>query len=213
MKVTILISFFLISSWEIAASCLPDSQEKNLDLDYEITSLERLANNFESMVVKILPTDIDLSIQFQTLNPRVNAEITKSAQTITIVVMGGMLAHSEMNDNALTLLLCHELGHFLGGPPLKSRGGWSSTEGQADYFSGATCARSIGIQEADFLDGAVRLTTIYAQSMKEPEPKISQCDQTRVQRTIFGYPSVQCRLDSILAGWQGNGRPVCWYFE
>ena len=212
MKVTILISFFFINSWGWAA-CLPDSQEKKLHLSNDIPSMELFANKFESMVLKILPPDVDLSMQFQPLNHRVNAEIIKSGQTLTIAVMGGMLAHPSMNENSLALLLCHELGHFLGGPPLKSRGGWSSTEGQADYFSGSTCVRLIGMEEADFLDGAIRLTSIYAEVMGEPEPNISQCDETKVPRTNFGYPTVQCRLDSIMAGWEGSPRPACWFIE
>jgi hypothetical protein len=141
----------------------------------------------------------------------VNAEINKIGNSITILVMGGMLAHQKMNDNAFALLLCHELGHFLGGPPLKSSNGWSSTEGQADYFSGQVCVRHIELGESDFIDGAIRLTSIYSEVMSEPEPRISQCDQNKAPRTNFGYPSVQCRLDSILAGWESKPRPECWY--
>lgn len=212
MKVIILVFLFLNSSW-VSALCLPDSQDHLLHLDSETVLLEHSAKHFEDMVFRALPPGTELTIQFQSLNPRVNAEINKSEHGVVIDVMGGMLGHSRMNENALRLLLCHELGHFLGGPPLKARGGWSSTEGQADYFSGSTCTKLIGMDENALVDGAIRLTTIYSEVMREPSPKLDQCDDTRVQRTNFGYPKVQCRLDTILSGWKAESRPNCWFAE
>ena len=124
-----------------------------------------------------------------------------------------MLAHPQMNSNTLMLLLCHELGHFLGGPPLKSRTGWSSTEGQADYYSTAHCMKNFEVDEQEFLDAALRLSGIYSQVVHEAPPKLDQCDQSVVSRINYGYPNLQCRLDTLLAGWKQSARPRCWFFE
>ena len=47
--------------------------------------------------------------------------------------------------DALALVLCHELGHHLGGAPLASGGGGGarplSSEGQADYFAASKCLK------------------------------------------------------------------------
>lgn len=47
-------------------------------------------------------------------------------------------------------MLCHELGHHLGGAPFKPDISWMSTEGQADYFSGSTCLKKIWRDEDNF---------------------------------------------------------------
>ena len=82
-------------------------------------------------------------IRIDVLNNRINADITKVNNQVVVQIFGGMLRHNEMNSDVLQILICHELGHFLGGPPLKSRSGWSSTEGQADYFSTLKCMKEV----------------------------------------------------------------------
>jgi len=168
---------------------------------------------FESSMVRDLPTDHDLIIRLDPLNPRVNAEVLKENGYVSISIWGGMLSHAKMSPSTLLLLLCHELGHFLGGPPLKSRTGWSSTEGQADYYSTAVCLRNLGIDEGQFIGAAKALTSIYAEVVQQSEPRLDRCDETVVTRINYGYPTVQCRLDTLLAGWRGSSRPTCWFFE
>jgi hypothetical protein len=212
MKAVILVFFFLFNT-RVWALCLPDSLVFNKSAIFELQVFEQEAKNFEDILLSTIESDHQLLVQFQPLNPRVNAEILKQEKQIIIQVMGGMLKHSRMNELSFKLLLCHEIGHLLGGPPLKSKGGWSSTEGQADYFSGLSCARQLGMGEESFMKAALDLTAIYAEVMKEPYPRLDRCDERRVERTHFGYPSAQCRLDTLMAGWYGQSRPSCWYFE
>jgi hypothetical protein len=61
-----------------------------------------------------------------------------------IKVSGALLRHPQTTIDDLYLLLCHELGHHLGGAPYKKRGNsgklsWSSAEGQADYYAVTKC--------------------------------------------------------------------------
>lgn len=179
----------------------------------DVSEFEILAYDFQRAVESTLGRDQSLVVQLQMLNSRVNAEIKKDNNLLMIEVMGGMVNHPQMNINAFKLLLCHEWGHFMGGAPLKSRGGWSSTEGQADYYSGLVCSRLLGMDETSFIDGALALTQIYSLVTRESSPKLDRCDQNRVQRINFGYPSVQCRLDTIIAGWRNRPRPSCWYTD
>lgn len=172
--------------------------------------LEDTAVRFEDAVKPLVPQN-ELTVVFDSEDPKVNAELTKVANELTIRVWGGMLRHRLMTEETLLLLLCHEIGHYLGGPPTKARGGWSSTEGQADYFAGLHCARSVGLDEVSFYDSALDLSRIYAGVTFSPEPQLECSDPTVVSRTNFGYPSVQCRLDSMLAGWKGLPRPQCWF--
>lgn len=210
----------LISSWGVQAACLPDSpilNNKSLlstpSLNIDIKGIEEAATEFESQIVRELPDGQEFIINLEPHNPRINAEIIKKDTDIVVSVWGGMLGHPLMTPDTFTLLLCHELGHLLGGPPLKSRNGWSSTEGQADYYSTSFCARTFDLDEASFMDAALNLTKIYAQVTREAEPKLDSCDDSKVTRTNYGYPQVQCRLDTLMAGWRGLPRPGCWFFK
>lgn len=58
-----------------------------------------------------------------------------------IELHGGMARHPLMTEDAFMLVICHEIGHHLGGFPRKTMPTWASTEGQSDYFSTAKCAR------------------------------------------------------------------------
>lgn len=193
--------------------CLPPSENVANNLVFNLPAFEAVVDDFTDVTEKYLPKGESLTVTFDVLEPQINAEISKQATGPVIKVLGGMLKHPKMTKEVLSLLLCHEMGHYLGGPPLKSRNGWSSTEGQADYYSGEVCARNLGLDEETFLESALRLTTIYAEVTREAHPKLESCDETIVQRTFYGYPKVQCRLDTILAGWKNLRRPACWFVE
>lgn len=207
----LLLSFPLMSS----AACLQDSLvlKTSSKALVDIKKAETAVEIFQDTIAPEIPKDHALIIRLESLNPRVNADIVKNGGEVVIQIMGGMLRHEKMTPDVLMLLLCHEMGHFLGGPPLKSRKGWSSTEGQSDYFSGLKCTRSLGFDEATFIDAALALTSIYAEVGREAPPRLDQCDDRTVDRTNYGYPSVQCRLDTLMSGWSGRERPRCWFNE
>lgn len=59
-----------------------------------------------------------------------------------ITVSGGIVRAKGMTKDSLALVLCHELGHHLGGAPRTALyNGWPSAEGQSDYFATAKCLK------------------------------------------------------------------------
>lgn len=60
-----------------------------------------------------------------------------------ILVYGGYARHKLMTKDAFLSVICHEIGHHLGGFPRKSSSAWSSSEGQADYFSTLKCMKEV----------------------------------------------------------------------
>ncbi len=60
-----------------------------------------------------------------------------------------------------------------------------------------------------FYHGALALSRIYAEVLGQSEPSYGSFDGSRVERTNFGYPGAQCRLQSIVAGWNRGPRPSC----
>lgn len=76
----------------------------------------------------------------------VNASANRFGGTGWFVNMyGGLARHPLVTDDGFLLVVCHELGHHLGGAPVKGgiRGYWAATEGQADYFGTLKCMRKI----------------------------------------------------------------------
>lgn len=80
----------------------------------------------------------------------VNAYASRSGNTWTVQMFGGLARHETITEDGMTLVICHELGHHLGGAPKKGGGGgwwgggsasWASNEGQADYFATMKCLR------------------------------------------------------------------------
>jgi len=138
---------------------------------------------------------------------RVNATARRDKDEWIIEVYGGLLTHPAIGENELLLILCHELGHHLGGAPTASRGGWASCEGQADYWSAKNCGHLL----ANATETMLQLTRLYASQGTGGYPQLDTPDLSRASRTFFGYPSPQCRLDTLLAGMSGEERPMCWF--
>lgn len=72
--------------------------------------------------------------------------VNASAQqifTFWIVNMyGGLARHKTITKDGFSLVMCHELGHHIGGSP-KIGSMWASNEGQSDYFANLKCLRRV----------------------------------------------------------------------
>jgi hypothetical protein len=87
-----------------------------------------------------------------------------------INLYGGLARHEEMTEDGFALVVCHEIGHHLGGAPKKSGTySWSSTEGQADYFATLKCLRKIFAQEDNLLS---------LKRKKIPRPILQLCQKS-----------------------------------
>lgn len=60
--------------------------------------------------------------------------------------------------------------------------------------------------------GGKGLATLLANLMQEPIPQFETPDPTVVTSTQLSYPeTVQCRLDTYVAGTLDKSRPLCWF--
>ncbi|MDD0852720.1 hypothetical protein HBN50_06410 [Halobacteriovorax sp. GB3] len=75
----------------------------------------------------------------------VNAYARQMGSTWEVHMFGGLARHETITADGFATVVCHELGHHLGGAPKKSSwwGGssWATNEGQADYFATMKCLR------------------------------------------------------------------------
>ncbi len=82
----------------------------------------------------------------------VNAFAKRQGNNYIVSIMGGLARHAEMTLDGLALVVCHEIGHHIGGAPKYSGAGntWASTEGQSDYYANLKCLREYFASEPNF---------------------------------------------------------------
>lgn len=101
----------------------------------------------------------------------VNASAQRFFFSWQVNMYGGLARHKLVTDDAFALVLCHELGHHMGGAP-KVAGvlqKWASVEGQADYYATTKCFRLIYAQEDN---------VEVVSKMKIPVEVKAKCEET-----------------------------------
>ena len=163
-------------------------------------------------------------------NATVNANASQSGNKYILNMYGGLARHETITMDGFALVLCHELGHHLGGAP---KGGWASIEGQSDYFANLKCLRLV------FADPSA---AVFTRKSEGDEVALRSCEATfpkpedqaicyraamagksvsylfkalhndtvtpgfdtpdpSVVATMFtDHPATQCRMDTYLAG-------------
>lgn len=62
-----------------------------------------------------------------------------------VSMFGGLARHQTITEDGFALVMCHELGHHIGGAPkyTEANSRWASNEGQSDYFAATKCLRRV----------------------------------------------------------------------
>jgi hypothetical protein len=87
-------------------------------------------------------------------NGTVNANASRQGSTYVVNMYGGLARHRTVTADGFALVVCHELGHHIGGSPVYGGSGggsgwgggvnnWASNEGQSDYFATTKCLRKL----------------------------------------------------------------------
>jgi hypothetical protein len=74
----------------------------------------------------------------------VNAYAQQVGNIWKVSMFGGLARHETITADGFATVMCHEIGHHIGGAPKKvSRwsSSWASNEGQADFFGTMKCLR------------------------------------------------------------------------
>ncbi len=197
----------------------------------DVRSAENLASHFKTKLNEgELKSDAkQLVIQLKWESDRVNAHATRDDQgNMLVTVDGGMLRHQLMTEETFMAVLCHELGHHLGGAPRQFRGntqfrGWSSAEGQADFYAASKCLpalwsnqnveksgpewdKALELCKGDRVCARVGLAGFaLAQLFASERPdsghlELGHQTQFPVFTTVYGHSTPQCRAETFLAG-------------
>lgn len=96
-----------------------------------------------------------LTVQIDNNSSSESADANRDARHANVTVTRRLLENARMSEDGLRTILCHEMGHVLGGAPRRNippewdgpiaPDGFSfmSSEGQADYYSTLVCFRRL----------------------------------------------------------------------
>ncbi len=87
-------------------------------------------------------------------NATVNASAQRSGSDYILNMYGGLARHESITQDGMALVVCHEMGHHIGGAPKYGGGNdWASNEGQSDYFANMKCLRRLFADEGAAFTG------------------------------------------------------------
>lgn len=160
-------------------------------------------------------------------DPTVNASAEVWGNDWVLNMYGGLARHAAVTEEGFALVVCHEMGHHLGGFPRYPGLPWASNEGQSDYFAVTKCLRKAfpaaapvdvdpvaakrcaaafpkGADRDACLSGALGGMSI-ARLFQDLDgatapPKFETPDRSQVAATYDDHPDTQCRLDTYLQG-------------
>lgn len=171
-------------------------------------------------------------------SPKVNAYAYRKPGIYGIKVYGGLYRFANLQRDGFSLILCHELGHHLAGPPIK-KNDWSSFEGQADYWSTHKCLKKLWrYEEAQIntnskieslcqsrqdthlceriIQASLHVSTLFGKDL----PSLFKKDPTKVKYSYPYHLKSQCRLDTFISGAlcdknycesEEGAKPRCWF--
>lgn len=75
----------------------------------------------------------------------VNAYAERNGNIWIVKMLGGLARHGAITRDGFATVICHEIGHHIGGAPKMTeiRGQWASVEGESDYFASLKCLRKV----------------------------------------------------------------------
>lgn len=230
MKILLLLSLF--APFSFAQSFLPENKMKipvgensgisEKDFFETINDLEK---SYSPIVTE---RGAKLLVVKDWANATVNAFADQGGGIWKISLFGGLARHKTITKDGFALVVCHELGHHLGGAP-KSYIGWASNEGQSDYFATTKCLRRYWENQdhTPYLGQVDAHPAMKAACLKTTEPKLcmrlslaglsaanlfdalgwnwgkpefDRPDRKEVKKTSDDHPKAQCRLDTYFQG-------------
>lgn len=91
---------------------------------------------------KSMPNGVSSESPIANCNKLLQTAPNVHVKTRVVEMFGGLARHPLMTPEGFLLVICHEIGHHMGGAP-RYPNSELSTEGQSDYFSTSKCARQI----------------------------------------------------------------------
>jgi hypothetical protein len=106
--------------------------ERNLLSERSLRRRRKIALNLLDRFSKVFP---EITYELLWESASVNAQAWRLGSALYVRVYGGLVRHKAISKYGLALMLAHETGHHLGGPPYDPAMPWLTWQGQADYWA------------------------------------------------------------------------------
>lgn len=171
--------------------------------------------------------NINFKVEKDFKDPTLNAFAKKDGRNWTVNFFGGLYKSSVVTDDGFALVICHEIGHLIGGAPFYYASS-NSSEGQADFWATSVCMKkyaaefqkTAGLKNArakmrcdqhynEFeeknicyrtANAAESLATFFARANMTSRPDFDKNNYSKLNYTNDKHPEAQCRLDTYIAG-------------
>lgn len=160
------------------------------------------------------------------------SQITENSAQV--LLWGGLARAPGATSPIIAAVICHELGHLLGGEPRQSKPlpEWSSSEGQSDFYAATRCLpdyfaknpqvkMSIETEVRELCHGDERcekvtqvgldlIRFLQKYSYREFTPvSVLKQEAPAAELNRNRYPSDQCRLDTFVQAAQCSSSEIC----
>lgn len=140
----------------------------------------------------------------------VNAMAGKQGSNWTVYMFGGYARLKGMTKDGLTSVMCHEIGHLVGGFPENSQYGKMANEGQSDYFAGHACFKRMFKDDlevnATFRDKVQEYPKETCDAMYDTQEDKDLCYRTAV--TGFELWSALSKRNPVKWGFNNKDKKV-----
>lgn len=137
---------------------------------------------------------------------------SRSSEQIGAKIKGGIARHPDIGEAGFALIICHELGHFLG----KSIGhlniGIKASEAAADKFAIQVCLPELGYNQADIAEASFQVSQFLFDLFNAEKPgfylRPDPVTRTTDYRQDFASSgALQCRFEQMLY-WSANQNEI-----
>ncbi len=115
------------------------------DYFIEDKDVDRILSRIKNIYTPVIKKKIGRKLVVKYLEgvsfPTARAFLSDDSKEAVVLLTAGVVKHKSVTMDALALIICHEIGHHIGGAPFHTKERWASSEGQADYFATLKCFR------------------------------------------------------------------------
>jgi hypothetical protein len=150
------VSATFIAEEDLAIQSLPKGYSNDITEAEFKAILKKIGDTYSPIVSKF---GGKLQMQGDWKSKKLNAGARQMFGSWQVAISGELARHPDLTADGFALIVCHELGHHLGGFPIAAAmpvpipievpntEAWAATEGQSDYFATQICAKKIWADE------------------------------------------------------------------
>lgn len=161
---------------------------------------------------------VQLELDANWSSPYFGAGVSFYENRFRLMILGGTTRIEGMTPDSYAAIVCHELGHLIGGAPFQTiqHAEWSSSEGQSDFFAASVCLpryfKKLGVNEIDIpkrVEAAGYEMIRAFVTIEKGDVVRFKKDESVVRETLINnYPTLQCRYENFR---NYENRPACWF--